>query len=114
MIKAQQEDQVVGDARLVQGCCLCPAERERQPGVGQPSGLGIGIWELEGWDSPEHSAAAAHLGCGSWIWRGIAVNPGEARVICALPFLLPPLRVSHVYRDFLSWMSSQGLAGAPG
>lgn len=35
---------------------------------------------------PEHSEADAHLGFGSWTVKGIAVNPGEVPVLCALPF----------------------------
>lgn len=48
--------------------------------------------------APEHSAAGAHLGFGSWTVKGIAVNPGEVPVFCALPFLLPLCE-----GGFLSW-----------
>lgn len=55
----------VRDAWLVGGSCLCPAERERQPGVGHLAGM----WEMDVWvllAAPEHSGAAASLGFGSW------------------------------------------------
>lgn len=47
--------------------------------------------------APEHSGAGASLGFGSWRVKGIAVNPDEVPVFCALPFLLPP------EGSFLSW-----------
>lgn len=48
--------------------------------------------------APEHSGAGASLGFGSWRVEGIAVNPGEVPVFCALPFLLPSSE-----GGFLSW-----------
>lgn len=67
---------------------------------------------MEVWVPPEHSAAAAHLGFGSWRVEGTAVSPGEVPVFCALPFLLPlpvsvplwPETFGHGYYPEAGWV----------
>lgn len=102
----------VRDACLVQGSCLCPARRERQPGVGHLGNGGLGSscssTTLSSCCSPAFE---------SWRVKGAAGSAGELPVFWALPFPLPLMREASclsVIRDFWAWILSKGLAGTPG
>lgn len=59
----------VRDACLVQGSCLCPAERERQPGAGQPRDLGIGLDMGNGGLGSSCSSRALSSWCSPGLWE---------------------------------------------
>lgn len=87
----------VREAWLVQGSCLCPAKRERQPGAGQPSDLGIwlgyGKWRsgfLLQLQNTQELVLPWALEAGEWK----ELQWIQVRCLCSVlcPFSCPPLR----------------------